>query len=419
MLLAKFMMMKDMCCMKEQSKLKKTAFYFFGSMVEVCVFPVLIITVVLRRLFFCKSTLPISIFIGLMHTNNMTYVAKAMRQKGYNVQVVPWIIPEHEVDVIPYDVNFKRQYPHLYSHFIGQYILIFLVFIWVILKFDIFVLPFRNRLLDRTVWLKWLEIPLLHFARKKVILNTYGGDVATPRLRRRVDLKYSLYDGYLADPQYRIYNEKAIARNTRALEKQADCVISAIDHVDYLDRVDEYFHLRCIDTENIQAKYEVSNKIPVFVHAPNHRLVKGTAKIIEAVESLNKQGFTCELKIIENTSNKRLLEIIGEADAVIDQLLLGTYARLAIEAMALGKPVFCYLRSDLYQFNPIWNDSPIIDVNPDTLELCLKKFLKSTKIQRIEIGMKSRSYIEKYHSLEYIGKRFDKIIQKIFNTQLT
>ena len=41
---------------------------------------------------------------------------------------------------------------------------------------------------------------------------------------------------------------KSTQRNTRILEKQADCIISAIDHVEYLERVDYYFHLRCIDT---------------------------------------------------------------------------------------------------------------------------------------------------------------------------
>lgn len=360
-----------------------------------------------------------SLFMGMMHISNWTYVAQAMRKRGYYVQVIPWMIPIHEEGIIPYDVNWKQQCPFLYSHFIGQYFLSFWIFMWAIFKFDIFLLSFRSRILDRTVWLKWFEIPLLHLAGKKVILNTYGGDVATPRLRRRPELKYSLYDGYLADPLYRCYNEKAIARNTRILEKQADFIISAIDHVDYLDRVDAYFHLRCIDTENIQPKFETNNKIPILIHAPNHRLLKGTDQIIAAIETLNKRGFLCDLRIIENTSNSKLLEIIKEADAVVDQLLLGTYARLSIEAMALGKPVFCYLRQDLYQFNPIWNHCPIINVNPDTIENELKKFLRLTKEKRISIGRNGRKYIEHYHSLDYVGKRFDEIIQKVVNNDPT
>ncbi len=349
----------------------------------------------------------------MMHINNMTYVAQGLRLKGYYVQVVPWMIPDHELDVIPYDVNLKQKYPLLYSHFIGHYILTYWLFLCALFKFDIFLTPFRNSLLERTVWLKWLEIPLLHLGGKKVILNTYGGDVATPRLRRREDLKYSLYNGYMDDPQYRVYNEKAIARNTRILEKQADCIISAIDHIDYLNRVDNYFHLRCIDINKFNPQYETSNDVPVFVHAPNHRLVKGTDKIIAAIKSLNKRGFPCELKIVENTSNTKLLQIIKESDAVIDQLLLGTYARLGIEAMVLGKPVFCYLREDLYEYNQIWVHCPIININPDIIEECLEKFIKMKKEDRHEIGRLGREYVENYHSLEYIGERLHEIIQQV------
>lgn len=393
--------------------LKKYTFVFFGAFGELVILCLLLLLCVIAKIIYFKKN---TIFFGMMHINNLTYVAKAMRSKGYTVQVVPFMIPDHEVDVIPYDVNLRRKYPLLYSHFIGHYILTFWVFIWAIFNFHIFVMPFRTRILDRTVWLKFFEIPLLHLAGKKVILNTYGGDVATPRLKRRPDLKYSLYDGYMADPQYRVYDEETIARNTRRLEKQADFIISAIDHVDYLERVDEYFHLRCIDTHSIRPHYSVQNQVPVFVHAPNHRLVKGTDKIIDVIDSLNKRGFPCELKIVENTSNAELLKIIKESDAVIDQLLLGTYARLAIEAMALGKPVFCYLRQDLYQFNPIWTNCPIIDVDPDNLENELEVFLKSVPEERLKIGKKSREYVEQYHSLEYVGWRFDTIIQKVLKS---
>ena len=393
--------------------IKRTIFIVGGALNELFTTPLLLILCVTAKIICLKKK---AIFFGMMHINNLTYVAKAMRLKGHTVQVVPFMIPDHEVDVIPYDVNLRRKYPLFYSHFIGHYILTFLVFIWAIFNFHIFVMPFRTRILDRTVWLKFFEIPLLHLAGKKVILNTYGGDVATPRLKRRPDLKYSLYDGYMADPQYLVYDEEAIARNTRRLEKQADFIISAIDHVDYLERVDEYFHLRCIDTHSIRPHYSVQNEVPVFVHAPNHRLVKGTDKIIEVIDSLNKRGFPCELKIVENTSNAELLKIIKESNGVIDQLLLGTYARLAIEAMALGKSVFCYLRQDLYQFNPIWTNCPIINANPDNLETELEVFLKSAPEERLKIGKKSREYVELYHSLEYVGCRFDAIIQKVLNS---
>lgn len=390
--------------------MKKNFFILFGFLIEGLFSPFFVFSCLVSRC--CLIDQQSHIFIGMMHVNNWTYVAKALRRRGYKVQVVPWIIPDHERGVIPYDVDLKANFPRLYSNFLGQYFLSFGVFIWALFKFNVFVIPFRSRLLDRTVWLKWFEIPLLHLAGKKVILNTYGGDVATPRLKRRKDLKYSLYDGYAKDPQYMAYDEKAIARNTRVVEKQADCIISAIDHVDYLKRVDHYFHLRCIDTDTIEPHYQLKNKVPLFVHAPNHRLLKGTDTIIEVIKRLNERGFPCELKIVENTPQSELMDIIAKSDGVIDQLILGTYARLAIEAMALGKPVFCYLRKDLYEFNPIWEHCPIINVDPDILEKELEIFLTKDKKKWVEIGKAGRHYVESFHSLEYVGQRFDKIIQE-------
>jgi len=393
-------------------KIKILLFNFCSYLIEIIVAFILLLFSLFVR---CTISRPNSIFMGMMHINNLTYVAKALRKEGYYVQVVPWIIPEHEKNVIPYDVQLQKEYPILYSTFPGQYILQFWIFIWTIFNFEVFITPFRSRILERTIWLNRFEIPLLHLAGKKVILNSYGADVAMPRLKRRKDLKYSLYDGYINDPQYNVSNEILIARNTKLLEKQADCIISAIDHVDYIKRIDHYFHLRCIDTSEIHPQYHTRNKDLVFVHAPNHRILKGTDKIIQTIESLNKKGYKCKLKIIENTPNDKLLKIIKNSDAVIDQILLGTYARLSIEAMALGKPVFCYLRKDLYKYNPIWNHCPIINVNPETLEKFLQEFIKKNKKEKQKIGEDGRNYVEKFHSLEVVGSRCSKIIQEVIS----
>ena len=395
-------------------KFKVLLFYLLGFPIELFLLtPILLTCVISKRLFSNKN----SIFMGMMHINNWTYVAKALRLHGFYVQVIPWLIPNHELNVIPYDINLKKKFPLLYKTFYGQYLLQFWIFIWSLSKFKVFITPFRTRILDKTVWLRFFEIPLLQLAGKKVILNTYGGDVATPRLKNRKDVKYSLNFGYKNDPYYKSFNERAIQRNTRILEKQADCIISAIDHVEYLKRVDYYFHLRCIDTNKIKPNFKTLRKIPTFIHAPNHRILKGTDTIIKVVESLNKKGFKCNLKIIENTPNDKLLEIIKKSDGVIDQLLLGPYARLSIEAMALGKPVFCYLRKDLFKYNPIWKHCPIINVNPETLEDSIIKFLKKSKISRHKIGMESRKYIEKFHCLEVVGKKCSKIIKKVINNE--
>lgn len=394
-----------------KSSIKKIIFYTFAPFVEIMALPFLVLLALYVRFF--HSVPDKRLFMGMMHTNNWVYVARAMRERGYDTIFMTWMIPAHEVDVIAYDVNLQRLYPRLHRTFIGLYLMAYGVYVWSILRFKVFLLPFQTRIMDRLVLLRWLEVPLLQLAGKIVILNTYGGDVATPRLTHGTNLKFSLSEGYAKDPYYSTYNERMIALNTRVLERQADSIISAIDHVDYMKRVDEYFHLRCIDTTQLQSHPDVHNEPPVLIHAPNHRNLKGTAEIIAAVENLNRRGMPCTLKIIENTSNAELMRIIAKADAVVDQLILGAYARLAIEAMTLGKPVLCYLREDLYPFNPIWAHCPIINVNPDTIEQKLEAFLKSSKEDREALGRRGREFVETYHSMDYVGGRFDAIIQDL------
>jgi hypothetical protein len=120
------------------------------------------------------------------------------------------------------------------------------------------------------------------------------------------------------------------------------------------------------------------------------------------------------LTILEQRAHSDVLEEILKADVAADQFLVGAYARFAIEAMTLCKPVLCYLRENLFQYNPIWHDCPIINSDPDNLKEKLKMLILMSPEERADIGKKGREYVEKYHSIQYVGERMDTIIGKIW-----
>jgi glycosyltransferase involved in cell wall biosynthesis len=318
------------------------------------------------------------------------------------------------VGVVPYDVVLSIKYKKFFANSVTRYLCNYLLFFWAIFKYDVFLMCLKGRLLDRTVLFRYLELPLLKLAEKKIILNTFGTDVQTPRLTLpQKHLKYSVLEGYLKDPYYKKINEREVAINRRHCEKWADCIISAIDHVEYLKRVDEYFHMRCIDTEKVTPCYHTENKSLLIVHAPNHRYLKGTHYLIEAIKKLKREGLKIQLKILEKRPHREVMAWIEKCDIVADQFLVGTYARLAIEAMAYGKPVLCYFREDLFPYNPIWKECPIVNTSPDKIEENIKKLYFDRDL-RVELGRRGREYVEKYHSLEYVGKRLDEIITKVW-----
>ena len=76
-----------------------------------------------------------------------------------------------------------------------------------------------------------------------------------------------------------------------------------------------------------------------MLHAPSRRIVKGTKYILDAVEELKSEGLKFDFKMVEGMKNSDAKELYRTADIVVDQLRIGWYGVLAVEAMALGKPV--------------------------------------------------------------------------------
>lgn len=396
---------------------RKYRFYSLAAIIlEVLIFPFLVLVCIMTRFrtaLIRNPSIP-EIFMGTMDINSWGYVAKALSQKGYNVNLVIWNKPAYEDKVAPYEMILSQRYSFLFRFKVTEYLVQFFLFPWATWHHDLFITCFLGRLLDRTTFLRWVELPLLRLAGKKIVLNTYGADVMTPRMTLGGRYKYSVMEGYLKDKSYASLDERMIRKNRDYCQVWADCIISAIDHVEYLNRVDEFFHMRCIDTSQFVPAYKKANTIPVIIHAPNHRLLKGTEYLITAVNELNKEGIRCTLKIMEQRSHDEVFEEIIKADIVADQFLVGAYARFAIEAMTLGKPVLCYLREDLFQYNPIWDECPIINSNPDNLKENLGRLILMSPKERADIGRKGRAYVEKYHSIQYVGERMDQIVKKVW-----
>ena len=81
---------------------------------------------------------------------------------------------------------------------------------------------------------------------------------------------------------------------------------------------------------------------PVVVHAPSSRRRKGTEHVVAACAALD-----VDLRIVEGLRHDEALALYRGADIVIDQLNAGWYGVLAIECLALGKPVLTFLHDEI------------------------------------------------------------------------
>jgi hypothetical protein len=145
--------------------------------------------------------------------------------------------------------------------------------------------------------------------------------------------------------------------------------------------------------------HEGEDFTPHVIHAPSHRLVKGTSYIEAAVKRLQAEGVQLKFTLVEGMSNSEARKVYETADLVIDQLLAGYYGGLAMELMTLGKPAICYIREEDMVFLPkeMREEMPIINATPDTIYDVLKEWITIRKKELHQRGKDSRKYVERWH----------------------
>ena len=145
------------------------------------------------------------------------------------------------------------------------------------------------------------------------------------------------------------------------------------------------------------------NRPPRILHAPTDGAIKGTALILQALESL-KSEYEFELLLVQGRSHPEAMAIYQSADIVIDQVLAGWYGGFAVEAMAMGKPVMCYLREQDFKFVPeaMIADCPIRNIRPDQVAADIAATL-DRRSEWPDWSMRSRKYVETWHNPSVIA----------------
>jgi glycosyltransferase involved in cell wall biosynthesis len=134
----------------------------------------------------------------------------------------------------------------------------------------------------------------------------------------------------------------------------------------------------------------------VVVHAPTDRVIKGTQHVIEAVDALRDEGVAIRLDLVEGVTRDVALERLSAADLLVDQLMLGWYGTVAVEAMALGRPVLSYIREDEPEDNPFGPELPVVRTTPATLIDDLRA-LAADRDRLRERGVAGRAFVEERH----------------------
>jgi hypothetical protein len=205
--------------------------------------------------------------------------------------------------------------------------------------------------------------------------------------------------------------------------EHADVVITGYQ-IDGVGRWDVTTHSAyMIDTrlwtpKSIYSQADGSNGCVRIMHAPNHRGVKGTEFIINAVEQLKREGLNVELVLLEKVPNERVRELMQEVDILADQCIMIGYALNSMEAMASGLPVLANLSSEFYtrpfrRYGSL-GECPIVSTTPENIIDNLRVLVRRPDL-RETLGRCGRLYAEKYHSYEMAQYLFGSIYDRILH----
>jgi hypothetical protein len=261
------------------------------------------------------------------------------------------------------------------------------------------------------------------------VLHALGGyswapfaDLALARARRRVALiQFNGSDCRTADVAERLHPARArivrpeldrmVRRNLRLGGLAAGAaVVQDLELVTYVERSFDTVYvlplaidLPAIERARTEAVREPSGVDggtagtgqPLRVlHAPSDRRVKGS-DLIEAAVAAAARELALELVTVTNRPHEDVLDELARADVVIDQLNAETPGVLALEAMALGKPVLC--EYDERKLAGFARPSPAVPIAPGDIAGPLLDLCRD-RDRMARLGAAGADYARRLHS---------------------
>ena len=187
--------------------------------------------------------------------------------------------------------------------------------------------------------------------------------------------------------------------------------------------VDPMMHEHCPEADIVPRVLRVDDfeevgiekrDVPMVLHAPSNSTYKGSKFVLDALEQLKRDGVKFELKILNRCPFVEAVEWYKRADIIVDQLLIGWYGVLAMECMAMGKPVAVYMREDLAN-TP--DEIPVHNINIDNIKERLKLLIEDYSL-RESLASRGREYVTKTHDENVVIPKLIEVYEKMQNSSV-
>jgi hypothetical protein len=260
--------------------------------------------------------------------------------------------------------------------------------------------------------LPWdLDLRYLKLLRKPGVVEWLGSDIRIPEIASEDNPYYvpAFNNGY----EYRSESHQKSWQLQQRFGKAGFGSVASVGMLPYVHN--EFFPQaymmpqRLMLSDYLPTYPDPHTRRPLVVHSSTASVTKGTSAVLEAIDRL-KSRYTFEFKFIQEVTRHEALQWVQKADIFLDQFVLGDHGMAALEAMALGKPVVCYIKPSMLGKYP--QDCPIVNANQDNLSEVLESLVKNGR-RRQEIGMQSRIYVEKYHDAAVVAHKLVEIYKEM------
>jgi hypothetical protein len=293
--------------------------------------------------------------------------------------------------------------------------------------------PVRRRLQTLTLWrgilsaLRWADVIHWHYSdavlrydldlkcaalmNKARIVEFWGTDIRIPEVAS-ADNPY--WAELCRNPEVRT---GSFAASRRLQAKFAgygfECLLPDLHLLPYVQKdlfPSPHLTRQRILLSDFEAVYpRATERRPLVVHCPSHKVTKGTQAVLNAIGQL-KSSHNFDFRLIHGVPRAYALSIVRQCDIMLDQFVGGAHGLAALEAMAFGKPTLCYIKPSLVAKYP--PDLPIVNANQDNLADVLRDLLEDGQ-RRHEIGRRSRAYVEEYHDAHKIARQLVRLYEEL------
>jgi hypothetical protein len=264
--------------------------------------------------------------------------------------------------------------------------------------------------MDKRAW----DLKLVKLFNKIRIIEWVGSDIRIPEITMRESKWYA--ESFNAGYEYSAIENEHNSYSKQERFRRHGFIPVLVPEMQLFLKPGLYnkiytTHYRIDLVNTVKPAYPLlQNDKIVIVHTPSAQFAKGSNFIIPIIEKLQQQ-YPIDFILLNNMPRSVVLDTMKTADIFIDQIILGSYASAAIEAMSFGKPTLAYIMPSVYK-QGIDTSCPIVNVNPDTLESKLIELIESPELRRL-IGMKSRQYVDEVHNADKLAAALIDIYKEI------